>query len=1247
MENQISNNIVLIVDDGPLGYLFKKLVENEGYSCKNPIKDFDDLATSLKNGDYSSVLINGDFGGFKGNWDKKWNTINLVIGTAENTAPLIIYSLENEESFLGKAKENCHELCKQDYKDLWKLIRLPQRLEDITSTIKSICDDYSKDKILVEKRRNLCNEVAKRLVKRQDKDLRHVLGNAMAAVRILNGAILSGDYDIRDEKHKNQAVQAYHTLIDNSNATDKDKKKKNADELINSAKNKLKSDNHPPSQQIWHDNIKKILVVDDQRGIWEPVWKFLLKEEKIDFVEDGDEALQQIEKNGDEYDCVVLDVWLGKDKQNGLEVLQHIKQKQYALPVIMMTAYDDAKLTSYCYKYGATSYFCKEREDKTDRDSVNYYRKLRELIKHATSCYNYEIRGLWKQFLKVESGIFGICQEAADDLRRAFFFLTLDQEEFRAKKFLINKYFPHPQYVEVIYYAYECLEKMLTQKFEEKGITTDNNGKNINQVSAKIKFKRLKQLNVLVPEEQLVRNLIELGPHTGHTDIGYWEKRKPSLPKDAKGCISEILLWSEQLLSTIKQHSSSPLSKTIQEVKLTFINDYSQPSNIRLPHEEKARIGAIRLLEGAYLSASNQTDRDTICIERGDLLEILSDDNLSNLNQVRQYYEDKKYIFIDKAPPKYRCLFVDDDGEKSGWQMVLEKLLPVIYIDYIKYSGTDKDREKILIHTELSDCVILDLKLPDSDKSEESNEKYGIELLDMLKERYPSIPILVLTASDDSLWIRKSITHGAMEYFPKTNRDYYCVEEREYFTDYYKQFNEIVNRMLKEGLETYKQNDIYSELCLVSHYNRFRCLDILEAELKSKLRYAFFDSSFKSECLSELVYSEILRQLNMAYFFYTPDRSITLNFSEKRLLCSSNVTHCQQVIFNCVKVVEYCLRLAAGLYIGEIEGKITAGKILYDEKYQEFQDKCPNKYREVAKSLWRLRKKEKDASSVLTANDTKQVIQKTIDFVLQTETLLWEIISSKYFNLQKDKECNSSIVNVNITDNIGEQLQKRFEILQRSNCEKKTGEKDWEFFTLQLAEGIIRDIIGQKEYKTSFKEIGLVVSEENSDLKSLVTKINKKYREISKLHNDICSLRTNNNKLKEEKENEKKSWSQVAGNTKQTIHEYFQGKINKLNDGINEIEGRISIGERQLVERKAELSVLDVMHQHLRSLIGHQWKKYVEERNRLLIDEKKKELNIIDELDRERGMHDLNDICVSRILTLTDSYPDTISTERK
>lgn len=1226
MENQILNRLVNIIDDGPLGYLFKKLVENEGYSCKNPIKDFGDLRTSLQNGDYSLVFINGDFGRFKGNWDNKWNAINLVIGTAENTAPLIIYSLENEESFLGKAKanENCPELCK--YKDLWKLIQLPQKPEDIISTIKSICDNYSKDKSVLEKRRNFCNEVAKRLVKRQDEDLRHVLGNAMAAGRILNGAILSGDYNILDEKQTSHFMQSYHILIDKSNTTDKNQKKEMANELINSAKNKLKSDNCSPSQQTWHDNIKKILVVDDQRGIWEPVWKFLLKEEKIDFVEDGDEAVEQIKKNGDEYDCVVLDVWLGRNKENGLEVLQCIKQNQYALPVIMMTAYDDATLTYDCYKYGATSYFCKEREDSKNRDSVEYYKKLRKLIKHATSCYNYEIRRLWKQFLKVECGISKICPEAADDLRRAYFFLTLDQEEFRVKKFLININSPHSQYIIVIYYAYECLEKILTLKLEEKGID-EINGKNIKLISAKTKLDKLKESGDQSPGESLVNKLLELGPNTSHVDTGYWECKKSSLPENAKICFTEIITWTEELLSILKQHSSLPLSESEikQDVQSRCIDDYSQPVNARLQHEERSRAGAIRLLEGAYLSLANQD----IYFRKNELSENSSDDKLDTL---RQYYEDIEHIFIDKASPIYNCLFVDDDGEESGWKMVLEKLLPDFNIDYIKYTG-DTDREKILMYTELSDFIILDLKLPGSDGNK--NEKYGIKLLDILKERRPSIPILVLTASDDSMWTRKSITHGAMEYFPKTNRDYYRVEEREYFTDYYKQFNKIVNRM-KDSLGIYTLNDIYSKLRLVSHYNRFRCLDVLEAELKSKLRFTFFNASVKSEYLSELVYTEIVRQLNVAYFFYTPDRSITLNFSEKRLLSSSNVTHCQQVIFNCVKVVEYCLRLAAGLYTGRIEGKPTAGRILYNEEYREFQDICPNEYREMAKSLWKLRNIAKDTPSELTANDTKQVMQETVDFVLQTETLLWEIISTKYFNLQKDRERNSIIVKICLTKKIRKQLQKRFEVLQRSNSEKKGKKKDWEFFNLQLTKGIIRDIIDHQNDRKSFKQIISIVPKIKDDLESLVTKINEKYREINRLHNEIYSLSTDNKLKKEEKEKEEKSWSQAAGNTRQIIHEHFQSKINKLNDSINEIENSISIKEKYLYEMKLQLTILTEEYQQMRNLIDQQWKRNIEEITQRLRDNEEEKLSIIGNLDKARRRRDLNTFCVSTILALAD-----------
>jgi len=61
-------------------------------------------------------------------------------------------------------------------------------------------------------------------------------------------------------------------------------------------------------------------------------------------------------------------------------------------------------------------------------------------------------------------------------------------------------------------------------------------------------------------------------------------------------------------------------------------------------------------------------------------------------------------------------------------------------------------------HSDL-DLILLDLTLPDED---------GFSLLAELRERYPSIPVVVLSASNDRRDVAKALDIGALGYIPKT-----------------------------------------------------------------------------------------------------------------------------------------------------------------------------------------------------------------------------------------------------------------------------------------------------------------------------------------------------------------------------------------------------------------------------------------------------------------------------------------------
>jgi DNA-binding NtrC family response regulator len=81
---------------------------------------------------------------------------------------------------------------------------------------------------------------------------------------------------------------------------------------------------------------QRILIIDDEAAIRESLETLLsIEGYTVEIAGDGEEGLDRIGQNS--YDLVLLDLALpGK---NGLEVLQLIRERQPALPVIMITAY--------------------------------------------------------------------------------------------------------------------------------------------------------------------------------------------------------------------------------------------------------------------------------------------------------------------------------------------------------------------------------------------------------------------------------------------------------------------------------------------------------------------------------------------------------------------------------------------------------------------------------------------------------------------------------------------------------------------------------------------------------------------------------------------------------------------------------------------------------------------------------------------------------------------------------------------
>jgi CheY-like chemotaxis protein len=119
--------------------------------------------------------------------------------------------------------------------------------------------------------------------------------------------------------------------------------------------------------------------------------------------------------------------------------------------------------------------------------------------------------------------------------------------------------------------------------------------------------------------------------------------------------------------------------------------------------------------------------------------------------------------------PRKINVFLIEDTEEHGVLMkrALErgKLVPNLYwikdgkaaLDFLYHRGAFTDMET----SPKPDVILLDLKLP---------KVSGLEILEQIKrdEKLKNIPVVILTASDESKDIIKSYQEGANSYFTKS-----------------------------------------------------------------------------------------------------------------------------------------------------------------------------------------------------------------------------------------------------------------------------------------------------------------------------------------------------------------------------------------------------------------------------------------------------------------------------------------------
>ncbi|HBI99956.1 response regulator [Lysinibacillus sp. FSL R7-0073] len=100
-----------------------------------------------------------------------------------------------------------------------------------------------------------------------------------------------------------------------------------------------------------------------------------------------------------------------------------------------------------------------------------------------------------------------------------------------------------------------------------------------------------------------------------------------------------------------------------------------------------------------------------------------------------------------------RLLIVDD---QQGIRLLLNEVLKKEgYVTYLAANGLEALK---YADEQDMDCVLLDMKIPGMD---------GIEILRRLKEKFPKLPVFMMTAYGELDVVQEALNLGAIRYFTK------------------------------------------------------------------------------------------------------------------------------------------------------------------------------------------------------------------------------------------------------------------------------------------------------------------------------------------------------------------------------------------------------------------------------------------------------------------------------------------------
>tara|TARA_B100000965_G_C19598048_1_gene761147 strand:- start:2527 stop:3861 length:1335 start_codon:yes stop_codon:yes gene_type:complete len=152
--------------------------------------------------------------------------------------------------------------------------------------------------------------------------------------------------------------------------------------------------------------MKKILIVDDEKDIRNNI-KAILNDENYltDTAENSNDALDLIKQNN--YNLIILDVWLNDSDLDGIELLKTIKALNSEIPIVIISGHGNIEMAVEAIKEGAQEFI--EKPFSSERLLLSISRSIEVAeIKHENQklkekdIYDYEFIGISPSIQKIK-----------------------------------------------------------------------------------------------------------------------------------------------------------------------------------------------------------------------------------------------------------------------------------------------------------------------------------------------------------------------------------------------------------------------------------------------------------------------------------------------------------------------------------------------------------------------------------------------------------------------------------------------------------------------------------------------------------------------------------------------------------------------------------------------------------------------------------------------------------------------------